>query len=134
MARAGRRPTRESHLHRAALAARPDYNCTYLGHPWGALGFALAKRPLPLSAQHSRMINRHKEVTVPLLPEMPAAIHELAELVTQSLTGEFREAPCAAVLLGGVGLLTAAAEPETLLALSQSLENCARAQAWMLRG
>jgi ribulose-5-phosphate 4-epimerase/fuculose-1-phosphate aldolase len=133
MARAGRRPSRENHIHRAVLAARADFHCTYLGHPWGALGFALARRPLPLSAQHSRMINRHKEITVPVLPEMPAVIHELAELASHTLATEFREAECAALLLGGVGLLTAAAEPETLLALSQSMENCARAQAWQLR-
>lgn len=132
MARAGRRPSRENRLHRALLGARQDWNCSYLGYPWGALAFALAKRPLSLPESHSRMINRHKAVQVPVLPEMSSMVQELAGLCSEAAQREFRDCEHGALLLGGLGLVVAGPEPESVLALAQIIECCGRAQAWSL--
>jgi ribulose-5-phosphate 4-epimerase/fuculose-1-phosphate aldolase len=127
MARAGRRPSRESRLHCAVLGARGDWNCSYCGAPWGLLGYAAAGRSLPLSLYHSRLIDHHKAVTIPCLPEAPGGMAELATNCAQHLAGgSFKGAEYGALLLGGIGALVAGVDESGVLALALTLEKFAR--------
>lgn len=130
MARAGRRPCRESRLLRAILAACPHWNAVWHGHPWGLLGFAIAGQPLPVPPHHAY---------VALGGERPATVACAAYArdeeagVIELLRKAFDKTACGAVLVNGIGPFVAATELELAIAFAESLENLARAQQWRLR-
>jgi ribulose-5-phosphate 4-epimerase/fuculose-1-phosphate aldolase len=132
MARGGRRPSRDNRVHRAVLAACPEWNFLYHGHPWGLLGFALAKQPLPVPAAHAGFFGGRGPRVVPLVPEIPPGTAELAEQAAKVIFEEFKDCQCGAVLLGGHGPLVAGVEVDSTLSLAQVLESLARAQHWRL--
>jgi ribulose-5-phosphate 4-epimerase/fuculose-1-phosphate aldolase len=124
MARAGRQPSRENKLHRAVLAARPDWNCTFLGQSWGLLSFALAGRSLHVPEAHAWPIYRNKALDLPVVDE---AADSLAEAAAEKLAAAFARSELGAVLLKGYGPLIAGAEVDGVFSLAQALENIARA-------
>lgn len=130
MARAGRRPCRESRLLRAILNACPQWNCIYHGHPWGLLGFALADQGLAVPAHHAYVAfgaERATEVAC-----VPYARDGEAAVVT-AIQRSFEKARLGAVNVSGVGPFVAGSEIEPCLAFAESLEGLARAQHFMLR-
>jgi L-fuculose-phosphate aldolase len=133
MARAGRRPSRENRLHRAILAARPDWNFSLHCHTWGLLAFALAEKPLTVSEHHAHLIRRSKETIIPALPTIPLGVAQLADAVVKLVAETYANCEHGAVLLDSHGVLVAGVEVETVLSLLTSLENVARAQQWRLK-
>lgn len=130
MARAGRRPSRESHLLRAILAACPQWNAVWHGHPWGLLGFAIAGQPLPVPPHHAyAAIGGERPATVPCL----AYVREEEAAIVEVLRKAFDRTACGAVIVTGVGPFVAAVEPDPAIAFAEALENLARAQQWRLR-
>jgi len=133
MAKAGRRPSRENRVPRAVLNARPDWNFVYHGHPPGLLAFALAGHPLPVTEYHSGLIKSGKHVEIPVAPQIPPGLPELASQVTELIAEHFDGCRHGAVLLGGNGPLVAGIELESTFALLVTLESVARAQSWRLK-
>ena len=132
MARAERRPSRDSRVHRAVLAAFPDWNFSYHGHCWGLMGFALAGRALPVSMCHSGLFGRNRALDIPVVPVIPSVSPELAEKTAEVMKDHFAGAPHGAVLLAGHGVVVAGHGIESTLSLAAVLENLARAQLWRL--
>lgn len=132
MARGERRPSRDSRVHRAVLAAFPDWNFSYHSHSWGLLAFALAGRPLPVSMCHSGLFRRNRALEIPVVPAIPSSSPELAERTAEVMTAHFAGAPHGAVLLAGHGVVIAGLGIESTLSLAALLENLARAQQWQL--
>jgi L-fuculose-phosphate aldolase len=132
MARAGRRPSRENRMHRQILAARPDWNFVYHGHPWGSLAFAIAGQPLPVPVAHSHLVQLNKICEIPLVDNLPSGSAQLAMAAVEAINAAFSDAAHAALLLAGHGIVVAGAEVESTLSLATGLENVARAQIWKL--
>lgn len=132
MARAGRRPSRDSRIHRAVLAAFPSWDFCFHSHSWGLLGFAMAHRPLPVSINLAEFFQRHKVLEVPVVPSIPSASPELAEQAAALMVEHFRGGPHGAVLLANHGVVVAGQGIESTLSLACALENLARAQHWRL--
>jgi len=130
MGRAGRHPGREARLHRALLAARPDWNAVWHGHPWGLLSFSLAARRLPVPPAHSRLLKGGKPAEVPVAGDGGAPL--VPETVVEVLCSAFAGSENGAVLLAGHGPLVAGVNVESVFSLAQSLENLARAQQHLL--
>jgi ribulose-5-phosphate 4-epimerase/fuculose-1-phosphate aldolase len=130
MARAGRRPCRESRLLRAVLGACPQWNVVYHGHPWGLLGFALAGQPLPVPPHHAyAALGGERPVSVPCV----AYARDEEAAVVDALRRTFDKTALGAVLVTGVGPFVAGADLEPVLAFAESLEGLARAQHFRLR-
>ena len=132
MARAGRRPSRDSRVHRAVMAAFPDWDFSFHGHCWGLLGFAVAMQPLPVPACHSLLFNSRRDIEIPVVPLVSAGSPELAEQTAEVMREHFDGSPHGAALLAGHGVVVAGKGVESTLSLVQVLENLARAQQWHL--
>jgi ribulose-5-phosphate 4-epimerase/fuculose-1-phosphate aldolase len=132
MARAGRQPCRDNRLHRAVLAARPDWNFSFHCHCWGLLAFALAGRGLKVPPEHSGLFELGKDAEIACLPPDTAAAPQGGDQIVAQLGRSFGKQPLGAVLLGGHGPLVAGGELEVVLGLAEMLEALARAQHWML--
>jgi ribulose-5-phosphate 4-epimerase/fuculose-1-phosphate aldolase len=130
MARAGRRPCRESRLLRAILAANPQWNAVWHGHPWGLLSYALAAQILPVPPHHAyAALGGERPATVPCA----AYARDEEAAVVEALRRAFDKTACGAVLVSGVGPFVAAVELDGAVAFAEALENLARAQQWRLR-
>jgi ribulose-5-phosphate 4-epimerase/fuculose-1-phosphate aldolase len=130
MARAGRRPCRESRLLRAILAACPQWHAVYHGHPWGLLSFALAQQPLPVPPHHAHAaLGGERPASVPCV----AYARDEEAAVVETLRKSFDKTPLGAVLVTGVGPFVAGHDVEPCLAFAESLEALARAQQFRLR-
>ena len=134
MARAGRRPGRESRLHRIVLNSRPDWNFSLHTHQWGLMGFCLAKQALPVPEPHSIGFGINRDTEVPCLPQMPLGVQELDALLADVASEHWKGCSHGAVLLGGHGPIFAGAEIESTLSLAERIENLARGQLWRLVG
>jgi len=132
MARAGRRPSRDNRVHRAILAARPDWNCVYHAHPWGLLAFCTAGQPLPVPIGFSEHFGRRGGREIPVVPELVPGTAELADKSAHISSEHFAGCTHGAVLLAGHGPVVAGCEVDSTLSLVQALENLARAQQWRL--
>lgn len=132
IARGARRPSRESRLHRALLAARPDWNFVYHGHPWGLLAFAIAAKALPVPAAFSHYLAHGKALEVPVVEALPSGSPQLAQTATDLIVSEFKGSTHGAALLAGHGVVVAGAEVESVHTVATGLENVARAQMWRL--
>jgi ribulose-5-phosphate 4-epimerase/fuculose-1-phosphate aldolase len=129
MARAGRRPCRESRLLRAILTACPHWNAVWHGHPWGLLGYAIAGQALPVPPHHAyAALGGERPATMPCV----AYARDEEASVVDALRKAFDKTACGAVLVSGIGPFVAAAEVEPALAFAEALENLARAQQWRL--
>lgn len=133
MSRGGRRPSPENRIHRAVLAARPQWNFSYHFHGWGLIAFCLAQQPLVLPEAHAALVRRHKEVRIPVVHGTAATMPLLVQEVSATITEQFSDCEHGAVLLAGHGPLVAGVEPESTIALAATLENIARAQMWQLK-
>jgi len=133
MARAGRRPSRDNRVHRAVLAAQPDWDFSWHGHPWGLLSFCVAKQPLPVPHSHAELLRPARPHEIPLVPQIPVGTAELGEQVAEAMLATFKGCQRGAVLIGGHGPVVAGQGIEATLSLVQTLENLARAQTWRLR-
>jgi len=131
MARAGRRPSRDSRVHRAVLAEFPNWNFSFHGHCWGLLGFAVAGKPLPVPACHTELFQRRRDLEIPVVPPISASSPELGEQTAAMMREHFDGSPHGAVLLGH-GVVVAGEGIESTLSLVQVLENLARGQQWRL--
>lgn len=130
MARAGRRPCRESRLLRAILTAFPQWNVVYHGHPWGLLSYALAEMPLPVPPHHAHAaLGGERPATVPCVPY--ARDEEAA--VVEALRRAFDKTSMGAINVSGIGPFVGGAEIEPCLAFAEALESLARAQQFRLR-
>lgn len=126
MSRGARQPSRENRLHRSVLAARPDWNCTYLGASWGMLAYALAEETLQVPEAHAWPLGRGKNLEIPAQPAYFTG--ELAEKISELLTRNFAKNNLGAVIIGGLGPLIAGTEVHGVFSLAQTLENIARAR------
>jgi len=130
MARAGRRPCRESRLLRAILAAFPAWNAVWHGHPWGLLGYAIAGQPLQVPPHHAyAALGGERPATVPCV----AYTRDEESEVVDALKRAFDKTACGAVIVSGIGPFVAATEMEPAVAFGEALENLARAQQWRLK-
>lgn len=132
IARAARRPSRESRLHRALLAARPDWNFVYHGHPWGLLAFAIAAKSMPVPAAFSNYLGHGKALEIPVVEALPSGSPQLAHTATELMVREFKGSTHGAALLAGHGVVVVGAEVESVHTVATGLENVARAQIWRL--
>lgn len=131
MARAGRHPGRETRLHRAVLAARPDWNIVWHAHCWGLLSFAMAGVALPVPEHFAILLRPGKALSIPVAPDGEPA-SGLVERVVAELGQNFNGASHGAVLLAGHGPLVAGTEVDSTMCLVETLENLARAQQRLL--
>jgi ribulose-5-phosphate 4-epimerase/fuculose-1-phosphate aldolase len=132
MARAGRQPCRDNRFHRAVLAARPDWNCSFHCHSWGLLAFALAGKALRVPLEHASLFDIQREFEVPWLAPDQTAFPLGGDQIVAQLGLNFGKQAHGAVLLGDHGPLVAGIELETTLGLAELLEQLARAQRWTL--
>ncbi len=113
-----RKPMSELHLHRAALAARPDIGVVLHAHPPHLCAFAAAGQGLP----HPFLA----EAAVSLGPTLPVVA--LAAPGDPALDRGVAEALAVAdvVILAGHGLLTVGGSPEQALLRMELVEHLAR--------
>lgn len=130
MARAGRIPCRESRLLRAILAANPQWNVVYHGHPWGLLSFALAGQALPVPPHHAHAaLGGERPASVPCV----TYTRDDEAAVITALRKAFDKTALGAINIAGYGPFVAGPEIEPCLAFAESLEALARAQQFRLR-
>lgn len=134
MAKAGRRASGDSRIHRALLQEMKGWNFTYHGHPWGLLGFCYAQRPLLVSSDHTEFILSETSLEVPVLKpgkrDRLSRPENTAKLMKEHAGGK----NYGAVLIGGSGPYLGGKDIATTIAYGQLLENAARAQHWQLAG
>ena len=131
MARGGRRPSRNNRWLREMLLVNKDWRCCVQTMGYGAMGFALAGRELPLHNVSQQIYKTGRDGVVPLvraIMDPDSQARELKEVVGRA----FGRSSFGAVLIEGESVVVAGTDTALLPAALDSLEGLARAQHWLL--